>query len=183
MPAALLASIARMPAETTTARATSGLGPWPTVVAIGALACAITVLALGGFHPHAPRFHLLAQAPLAVRLHVAAAFSALVLGTIQLAGPKGTALHRGLGWAWVIIMAAVAGGSLFIRLLHPGHWSFVHIFSGVTLLVLPLGVRAARRHRIALHQRTMTSLYLGALLITGAFTFAPGRLMWRVFFG
>jgi uncharacterized membrane protein len=29
----------------------------------------------------------------------------------------------------------------------------------------------------------MTGNFLGGLIIAGAFTFAPGRLMWRVFFG
>jgi uncharacterized membrane protein len=29
----------------------------------------------------------------------------------------------------------------------------------------------------------MTGLFIGGLVIAGAFTFAPGRLMFRVFFG
>ena len=29
----------------------------------------------------------------------------------------------------------------------------------------------------------MTSLFWGASIVAGAFTFLPGRLMWRLFFG
>jgi uncharacterized membrane protein len=36
-----------------------------------------------------------------LKLHVAAALTALLLGTIQLIGVKGTAAHRVVGWSWV----------------------------------------------------------------------------------
>ena len=29
----------------------------------------------------------------------------------------------------------------------------------------------------------MTSMFVGGLIVAGAFTFLPGRLMWAVFFG
>jgi uncharacterized membrane protein len=29
----------------------------------------------------------------------------------------------------------------------------------------------------------MTAMYLGGMVIAGAFTFVPGRLMWRVIMG
>jgi uncharacterized membrane protein len=34
-----------------------------------------------------------------------------------------------------------------------------------------------------MHRFAMVSLYVGGILIAGAFTFVPGRLMYRVFFG
>ncbi|GLS46668.1 hypothetical protein [Methylobacterium brachythecii] len=40
----------------------------------------------------------LADAGLVVQAHVVAALSALVLGAMQLALPKGTTRHRLLGW-------------------------------------------------------------------------------------
>jgi len=40
----------------------------------------------------------------------------------------------------------------------------------------------ARTHRVRPHRHMMTGLVGGGLFIAGAFTFVPGRLMWRVFF-
>jgi uncharacterized membrane protein len=34
-----------------------------------------------------------------------------------------------------------------------------------------------------MHQRAMTGMFLGGMVIAGAFTFFPGRLMWRVIMG
>ena len=48
---------------------------------------------------------------------------------------------------------------------------------------VPLAVWAAHRHEVARHRRAMMSLFLGALLIAGAFTLLPGRIMHRVVFG
>jgi uncharacterized membrane protein len=42
---------------------------------------------------------------------------------------------------------------------------------------------AARRHMVANHRRHMLGLFLGALVIAGAFTFWPGRIMHAVVFG
>ena len=50
-------------------------------------------------------------------------------------------------------------------------------------MLLPIALVAARRHAVALHKRAMMGLYFGILLIAGALTFIPGRLMWRLFFG
>jgi uncharacterized membrane protein len=48
---------------------------------------------------------------------------------------------------------------------------------------LVAAVFLARRGRIGAHRWSMIGLYLGALLITGAFTLLPGRIMGRVVFG
>jgi uncharacterized membrane protein len=49
--------------------------------------------------------------------------------------------------------------------------------------MLPLGVLHARRHRVKPHRNTMIGLFLGALMVAGIFTFAPGRIMHEVLFG
>lgn len=134
-------------------------------------------------HLHWPRLWLLAQAPLGIRLHIAAALVALAVGSVLLAGVKGTALHKRLGWTWVIALGATAVSSLFIPVLDPGRWSVIHLLSGWVLIALPLGVVAIRRGNVERHRRTMTGLFIGGLLVAGLFTFAPGRLMWNVFFG
>ena len=51
------------------------------------------------------------------------------------------------------------------------------------LIVLPIGVWRAHRHRITDHKRIMTMIFGGALVIAGLFTFVPGRIMHAVVFG
>ena len=64
-----------------------------------------------------------------------------------------------------------------------GEWSPIHLLAIFTLITLPLAVWAAHRHRVAAHRRAMISLFLGALVIAGAFTLVPGRIMHQVVFG
>ncbi len=132
---------------------------------------------------HAPDWALLARQPWVIRLHIAAALAALLLGTVQLVGIKGTGLHRLIGWSWDVAMVTVAVSSLFIRQINPGSFSWIHLLSGWTLIALPMALFAIRRGRVANHARGMTWTFIGGLIVAGAFTFLPGRLMWEVFFG
>ena len=141
-----------------------------------ALAAASTVA-------HAHDWALLARQPWVIQLHIAAALAALLLGTVQLVGIKGTGVHRLIGWSWVVAMFTVSVSSLFIRQINPGSFSWIHLLSGWTLIALPMALFAVRRGRIASHARGMTWTFIGGLIVAGAFTFLPGRLMWEVFFG
>ncbi|PVM91635.1 hypothetical protein DDF62_06300 [Caulobacter radicis] len=132
---------------------------------------------------HLPNLSLVAAAPAKIQIHIAAALTALAIGTVLMVGVKGTRLHRALGWTWVVAMATTAVSSLFIREMNHGAMSWIHLLSGWTIVALPMAVYAARRHNVHLHRRFMTGLFVGGLLIAGAFTFLPGRLLWRVFFG
>jgi uncharacterized membrane protein len=126
---------------------------------------------------------LLDAAP-AIPLHAFAAMTAFVFGVVQLAAPKGTLPHRTLGWIWVGVMMLVAVSSFWIhqiRLIGP--WSPIHLLSIFTLVTLPLGVWMAHRHRVADHRRIMILIFSGALVIAGAFTLVPGRIMHAVLFG
>jgi uncharacterized membrane protein len=134
-------------------------------------------------HLHAPHLGLLAAAPIQIQLHVAAVTTALAVGVVLMLGLKGNTVHRTLGWIWVVAMATAAISSLFIHRSNPGGYSFLHLFAGWTLIALPMGVFAARKHKVRLHGRTMTGLFVGGLLIAGAFAFLPGRLMWQMVFG
>jgi uncharacterized membrane protein len=110
--------------------------------------------------------------------------AAFALGVVQFAAPKGTLPHRTVGWIWVALMATVAASSFWIhevRLLGP--WSPIHLLSIFTLIMLPIAVWRARRHRVADHRRIMTMTFLGALVIAGLFTLLPGRIMHAVVFG
>lgn len=163
---------------------------WPTRVpasvllgaaaVVGALAW---VVVSGEVRPHAPRLDLIAAAPAIIQLHIAAAVLALGIGTALLIGTKGRTLHKVMGWTWVVSMATVAVSSLFIQSIHPGRYSWIHLLSGWTIVALPMAVAAIKRRNIRLHRRMMTGLFVGGLIVAGAFTFVPGRLMWRVFVG
>lgn len=130
-----------------------------------------------------PAFALLAAQPPALQIHIAAALTAVFVGAALMLRPKGVGLHKAMGWTWVAAMAVTAGSSFFLTGLNGERLSLIHLLSGWTAVSLPVAVVAIRRGDVARHRRTMTSLFFGGLLIAGALTFIPGRLMWRVFFG
>jgi len=117
-------------------------------------------------------------------LHAMAALAAFALGIVQFAAPKGTIPHRTVGWIFVGLMLAVALSSFWIHQIRLwGPWSPIHLLSIFTLITLPLAVWAAHRHHVAEHRFAMISLFLGALVVAGAFTLVPGRIMHEVVFG
>lgn len=135
----------------------------------------------------------LLAASFVVQVHAFAAMAAFVLGIVQFASPKGTLPHRTIGYVWVALMLLVAGSSFAIHGIPSepaasiaGQWggfSAIHILSIIVLVLVPLGVVAARRHHVGRHRFAMISLFAGALVIAGAFTLLPGRIMHRVVFG
>ena len=119
-----------------------------------------------------------------IQLHAFAAMAAFVLGAVQLAAPKGTLRHRTMGWLWVLLLATIAVSSFWIHKIRlVGPFSPIHLLSIFTLVMLPLAVLAARRHRVTEHRRAMIAIFFGALVIAGAFTLVPGRIMHAVVFG
>jgi uncharacterized membrane protein len=120
----------------------------------------------------------------AIQVHAFTALAAFALGVVQLSAPKGTLPHRTVGTVWVALMVVVAVSSFFIHELHVwGNWSPIHLLSIFTLAMLPLAVLHARRHRVDRHRNAMTAIFVGALVIAGLFTLAPGRIMHAVVFG
>jgi uncharacterized membrane protein len=120
----------------------------------------------------------------AIPLHALAAVAAFVLGVVQFAAPKGTLPHRTLGWIWVSLMLIVAVSSFWIHTIRMvGPFSPIHLLSIFTLLMVPLAVWRAHRHRVADHRRIMIVTFIGALVIAGGFTLMPGRVMHAVVFG
>ena len=119
-----------------------------------------------------------------IQLHAFAAMTAFVLGLVQFAAPKGTLPHRTIGFIWVALLAIIAISSFWIHTIRLwGPFSPIHLISIFTLCMLPLAVYAAHTHKVAAHKRAMTSIFLGALVIAGIFTFVPGRIMHAVVFG
>ena len=126
----------------------------------------------------------LLAAPPPIPGHALAALASFVIGSLQLLLVKGTARHRLLGWLWVGLMALVAISGFFIHELRlVGAWSPIHLLSVLTLVTLVLALRAARRGDVAAHARAMKMLFWLALVLAGAFTFLPGRVMHAVLFG
>jgi uncharacterized membrane protein len=126
----------------------------------------------------------------AVAIHLTAALAATVLGPLALWARKGHAqgqpqhprLHRAFGYAWVTLMLLTAISALFIR-SHFSHavagFSWIHLLIPLTVASLVLAFWALARGNIALHRRTMQSLYISACLGAGAFTLLPGRFLGR----
>jgi uncharacterized membrane protein len=173
----------------------------PLVLRALVFSSAVTALALGpalarngagGFlalvrAPHAPDVSPLLAASTAVKIHLATIAGAILVAAILMSGVKGSRLHRVLGWSWASFMLLAASSALFIRaptgLPSIAGIGVLHIFSAVTLVLVPLAVAAARRHDVARHARIMTGLVVGGLGVAGLFAFLPGRILWTVFFG
>ena len=134
-----------------------------------------------------------------VQVHFFAAVIALALGVVQFVAPKGTLPHRTIGWIWLVVMVSA---SLFIRdrfmwgpfsshvcmvpsksELWLARCGALHTLSIYALLALPYAALHARRGNIKLHGWTVFSVFFGAVVIAGAFTFQPQRILHAIFFG
>ncbi len=130
---------------------------------------------------HAPDFTLLFAAPPVVIAHVMMAVAALALGPVMLLSRKGATFHRRAGWTWAGLMAGAAGSSFFLT-DRTGGYSYIHVMSAMTLLLLPVALHSARRHAVARHRALMLWLFWVMLIGAAAFTLVPGRLIWRILF-
>ena len=116
--------------------------------------------------------------------HALAAIAAIIIGGLQFALPKGTKLHRGLGYIWVLLMLAVSITSFFIHEIRLwGAFSPIHLLSIAMFGFLFFAVMHAKKGKIRDHQRAMTMTYVFALLVTGALTVLPERTMSVVLWG
>ncbi len=126
---------------------------------------------LSGFAPSHPEAHRLA-----IIIHVATVLPAVPLGGFLLLAPKGTRGHKMLGKVWVALMLVTASAAIFIK--SGGSFSFIHLFIPMTFWASYKLVATARRGDMKGHKKEILSLYLGALMIPGIFSFAiPGRVM------
>ena len=120
-------------------------------------------------------------------LHLATVVPAFFIGAIQLFRHKGTPSHKFLGRLYMILMLATGLITLGMpaqvgpRVLN--HFGFIHIFSLLALINVPIAYSAARRGNILAHRGAMISLYIGGILIAGAFAFSPGRMLHKWLFG
>lgn len=134
---------------------------------------------------------LLAASPV-VQAHAFAAIAAFVIGFIQIAGPKGTVLHKMLGALWIALMFLIAVTSIFIgRPVEAGdplwaHFSPIHLFTVLTFVSLTIGLRLliGGGPQMKHHSRPFIGLFVGGLIVAGVLAFAlPGRIMHEMAFG
>ena len=123
-------------------------------------------------------------APNPVPSHALAAILALVLGALQLTRKKGTVPHKYIGYAWVLLMLYVSTSSFFIHELKIiGEFSPIHFLSVFTIGSIVYAIVMIRRGEITKHKRTMTLLFYLGLVLTGALTLLPNRIMYAVVLG
>ncbi|WP_375397112.1 DUF2306 domain-containing protein [uncultured Sphingomonas sp.] len=123
------------------------------------------------------------EVPVLVWTHLATIIVALALTPWMLLRPRGTRLHRQLGRLWVAAMVATAFISLFVQVIRPGHFTWIHILSIFVLIMAPRVWLTARAHNVAGHRGTVRGLVTGALVIAGYFTFPFDRLLGHWLFG
>ncbi len=125
----------------------------------------------------------LLTAPWHIQLHAYCAIGALALGVVQFAAPKGTIPHRSLGYVWVFLMGVTAITAIWIRNLNDGSFSWIHLLIPLTLYgIVEIAVQA-RRGLTGKHRGNAILIFIAALIVPGAFSFLPGRLMWEVVAG
>ena len=118
-------------------------------------------------------------------LHLATIFPAFLIGTFLMLNHKGTPVHKLLGKIYMSLMMFTAGVTLFMsaevgpKILN--HFGFIHLLSFFVLYTVPSAYLAARNGDIKHHRNNMVGLYLGGILVAGAFTFMPGRLFHNLF--
>jgi uncharacterized membrane protein len=114
-------------------------------------------------------------------LHLATVFPAFLIGTFLLVNRKGSPIHKLLGKVYMLLMLFTAVVTLFMSAeVGPtllGHFGFIHLFSLLVFYSVPTAYFAVRRRNITKHRNSMIGLYGGGILIAGAFTFVPGRLL------
>jgi uncharacterized membrane protein len=114
-------------------------------------------------------------------LHLATIVPAFLIGTFLLLRRKGTPIHKRFGRIYLLLMIATGITTLFMpaqvgpRFL--GHFGFIHTFSLFALYSAPAAYLAARQGNIKAHRGNMIGLYVGGILIAGAFAFSPGRML------
>jgi uncharacterized membrane protein len=123
--------------------------------------------------------HSLPNAPWYLLLHLACALLAVVLGAAVLLRRKGDSPHKAMGWSWVCLMITISVTSFFIQAR--GRFSLIHVLSLVVLVMVPLAIISIRRKRVQAHRYIMSGVLTG-LVIAGAFTLLPYRMLGQLVF-
>ena len=127
--------------------------------------------------------------------HASFALMAVPLGLFIFLNKKGTKQHRLVGRVWVFLLAIVSVTALFITspmtdtALNPRLYSWIHVLIPFTIsqfIYSIWSIRQFKATRLAKHKnaqiRSMIGVYVGALLVAGAFTLMPGRMLHEMLF-
>ena len=136
-------------------------------------------------------FSLLLQAPLVIQVHALSAIAAFFLGIIQFVAIKGNTQHKIVGSIWVTLMISATVTSAFIgRPIGPedpfwARFSPIHLFTIITTIGIVGGLKylLAGGPELKKHKDPFKGIYIGGIIIAGAFAFMPGRIMHAVVFG
>ena len=132
----------------------------------------------------------LLQASPAVQVHVATVLPAFVLGLwLLFASRKGSPAHRLAGRVYLTLMVVTAFTAIFIASsfpfsvpVGPFRFSPIHLFVVLTLTGCWRAWTAVKRGDLVTHQKAVRGTFFGALVIAGAFTLLPGRIMHALLF-
>ena len=124
-----------------------------------------------------------------IYVHATLALLAVPLGLSILLTKKGTKQHRILGRIWVTFLIIVSLTAIFIQAINPGQYSLIHLLIPWTIGSLIYSIwnikkfknTKIERYKFA-HMYSMIGVYVGALLIAGAFTLMPGRFFHEILF-
>lgn len=121
-------------------------------------------------------------------IHLAMILPCIVLGAYLLLATKGNTIHKFLGRIYMALMFSTAILTLFIPAqVGPvvwNHFGVLHLLSFLTIYTVPVAIYAARNGDIKRHRRAMWILYVGGILIAGAFAvLGEGRYLNGVVFG
>jgi len=117
----------------------------------------------------------------AIWIHLSAAIASLALGATIFLARKGTFLHKVSGRVWAGLMLITAISTAWIKA--NGSYSWIHLLSIATVLILGLVVYAAMNGHIRRHRMGVIGLYSGSLVVAGVFALMPHRLLGRTLWG
>ena len=122
--------------------------------------------------------------------HITFALGAVPVGVYIFLTKKGTSRHKLAGRFWVALLTIVSMSAIPIQSINPGHYSLIHLLIPYTIGSLIYSIWNIRRFKVTrlrkyryAHMYSMIGVYVGALLIAGAFTLLPGRFLHGVVFG
>lgn len=114
-----------------------------------------------------------------IYIHLAAVVLSLVLGAVNILMRKGTLLHKLIGRVWAILMLITALSSLFI--IPTGSFTWLHLFSILIIICVPIGVFSVRKGNINRHVYCMIGAYIGTVISAYFAVVTPGRFLYSVF--
>jgi uncharacterized membrane protein len=125
-----------------------------------------------------------------IAVHMTCATLGVATGPVALWARLGAAqrpkLHRAFGYAWVTLMTVAAISAIFIRdtaFPNVAGYTPIHLLIPFVFFNFYAAFRALAQGRIVAHRRHMLGTYIGACIVAGLFTLAPGRylgnLLWH----